>query len=103
MEVPIMFITYSTRSNDGLTADHLNIEHALESFISDSGYRLDFHFEDGRILYVHRGEYGDEIPEEKINHPVFNNYSQALAKVLLYDPNASLNFNNVVHVNFGQD
>jgi hypothetical protein len=97
-----MFITYSTRSNDGLTADHLNIEHALEAFTADSGYRLDFHFEDGRVLYIHRAEYGDEIPEEKINHPAFKNYSQALAKVLMYNPK-STDTTNVVHVNFGQD
>jgi hypothetical protein len=102
MEVPIMFITYSTRSNDGQTSDHFDIESALEYFISDSGYRLDFHFEDGRVLYIHRAEYGDEIPEEKINHPAFKNYSQALAKVLLYAPN-STQANNVVHVNFGLD
>ena len=97
-----MFITYSTRSNDGLTADYSNIEHALEAFISDSGYRLDFHFEDGRILYIHRAEYGDGIPEEKLDHPAYKNYFQALAKVLMYTPN-STNTDNVVHVNFGQD
>jgi hypothetical protein len=94
-----MFITYSTRSNDGETADHLNIQNALESFISDSGYRLDFHFEDGRVLYIHRAEYGDEIPDD---HPAFKGYFQALAKVLLYTPN-STDTDNVVHVNFGQD
>jgi hypothetical protein len=99
MEVSIMFITYSTRSNDGLTADHLNIEDALEAFTSDSGYRLDFHFEDGRVLYIHRAEYGDEIPDD---HPAFKGYSQALAKVLLYTPKTN-DVNNVVHVNFGQD
>jgi len=99
MEVSIMFITYSTRSNDGLTADHLNIEHALEAFTSDSGYRLDFHFEDGRVLYIHRGEYGDQIPDD---HPAFKGYFQALAKVLLYTPKTN-DVDNVVHVNFGQD
>ena len=42
------------------------------------------------------------IPEEKINHPAFKNYSQALAKVLMYNPK-STDTTNVVHVNFGQD
>lgn len=102
MEVFIMFITYSTRSNDGQTADYSNIEHALEAFISNSGYRLDFHFEDGRILYIHRAEYGDGIPQEKLDHPAYKNYFQALAKVLMYTPNSS-STDNVVHVNFGQD
>lgn len=97
-----MFITYSTRSNDGQTANYSNIEHALEAFISDSGYRLDFHFEDGRILYIHRAEYGDGIPQEKLNHPAYKNYFQTLATVLMYTPN-STNTDNVVHVNFGQD
>ena len=97
-----MFITYSTRSNDGQTADYSNIEHALEAFISNSGYRLDFHFEDGRILYIHRAEYGDGIPEEKLDHPAYKNYFQALAKVLMYTPK-SANTDNVIHVNFGQD
>ena len=54
-----MFIAYSTRSNDGQTSDHSDIQSALEDFISDSGYRLDFNFEDGRVLYIHRSEYGD--------------------------------------------
>ena len=94
-----MFITYSTRSNDGQTSDHFDIESALEYFISDSGYRLDFHFEDGRVLYIHRGEYGDEIPDD---HPAFKGYSQALAKVLLYVPK-STDTDNVVHVNFSQE
>ena len=99
MEISIMFITYSTRSNDGQTADHFNIQNALEAFISDSGYRLDFHFQDGRVLYIHRGEYGDEIPD---HHPAFKNYSEALAKVLLYTPSFN-NTDNVIHVNFSQD
>lgn len=102
MEVLIMFITYSTRSNDGQTADYSNIENALEAFISNSGYRLDFHFKDGRILYIHRAEYGDGIPEEKLDHPAYKNYFQALAKVLMYTPNSN-NTDNVIHVNFGQD
>lgn len=95
-----MLITYSTRSNEGQTSDHSNIESALEYFISDSGYRLDFNFEDGRVLYIHRSEYEDQISEEKINHPSFKNYSQALAKVLMYCPKSD-DTKNVVQVNFG--
>jgi hypothetical protein len=97
-----MFIAYSTRSNDGQTSDHSDIQSALEDFISDSGYRLDFNFEDGRVLYIHRSEYGDEISKENINHPSFKNYSQALAKVLMYHPKSD-DTNNVVQVNFGQE
>jgi hypothetical protein len=98
-----MSIQFTTRSNEGQIHDHFNnIESALEYFISDSGYRLDFHFPDGKVLYIHRGEYGDEIPEEKVNHPAFRNYLQALSKVLLYVPD-NLITDNVISVDFTKE
>jgi hypothetical protein len=97
-----MSIIYTTRSNEGQIHDHFNnVESALEYFISDSGYRLDFHFPDGRILYIHRGEYNDDIPETKVDHPVFKNHSQALAKVLMYNPDTVVS-DNVIHLDFNQ-
>ena len=80
-------IIFGTRSNDGVTQEHPSLYDALEAFMADDGYRIDFNLPDGRVLYIHRAEYGEDIPEEKINHPAWKNYFQAVAKVMLYDPN----------------
>lgn len=82
-----MTLSFSTRSNDGQVHDHFHdLETALDYFISEGGYRLDFHFSDGKVLHIHRGEYGEDLPEQRWNHPAFDYYSQANAKVLFYDP-----------------
>ena len=82
-------INFTTRTNEGQVHDHFaDLQSALDYFISDSGYRLDFHLPDGQILYVYRGEYGEDIPESKVSHPAFTNFSEALGKILLYNPNS---------------
>ncbi len=93
-------ITFGTRSDDGVTQEHPSLNDALEAFMAEDGYRLDFLFPDGRVLYIHRAPYGEDIPEEKINHPAWTNYHQALAKVMLYDPNLNTIPDNVIKVNF---
>lgn len=96
-------IVFGTRSNDGVVQEHPSLNDALETFIAEDGYRLDFLFPDGRILYIHRAEYGEDISEEKTNHPAYKDYYQAVAKVLLYDPHKTPDLkspNNVVYVDF---
>ena len=95
-------IIFGTRSNDGVTQEHPSLTGALEAFIAEDGYRIDFIFPDGRVLYIHRAEYGEDIPEEKINHPAWKQYFQAIAKIMLYDPNKTtedLDLNNIVYLN----
>jgi len=79
-------IIFATRSNDGLVQEHSSLSDALESFVSQDGYRIDFLLPDGRILYIHRSEYGEDIDFPLTDHPVFNGYNLANAKVLLFDP-----------------
>lgn len=43
-----------TRSDGGVIKEHLNIESAMEHFVSDDGYRIDFIFPDGRSVYIRR-------------------------------------------------
>jgi len=96
---------FSTRSSDGCCIDHSeNIEQALSYFLAEDGYRLDFHFSDGRVLYIHRAEYGDDIPEEKINHPAWSKYLLATAGVMYYNPSMNIEpakTDNVISVKFG--
>lgn len=83
-------IVFATRSNDGIVQEHPSLYDALEAFTADDGYRLDFLFPDGRVLYIHRAPYGEDIPEEKMIHPAWDHYKEAVAKVLLYNPSLSL-------------
>lgn len=96
-----MTITFYTRSNDGQVHDHFeDLSSALEYFISDTGYRIDFIFPDGRILFIHRSEYWDEISDKDIKTFSETNYSLALAKVMLFNSNPQSNNDNVIKVNF---
>jgi hypothetical protein len=96
-----MSIALGTRSLEGVTLEHKTLEESLEAFMSDDGYRIDFTLSDGRVLFIHRAEYGEDIPEEKLNHPAWRNYKQSVSKVLLYDPqNLHNNNDNVIHVDF---
>jgi len=79
-------IVFGTRSNDGCVQQHPSLNDALETFMSEDGYRIDFHFPDGRILYIHRAEYGEDIESPHSDHPLFNLYDIAKAKVMYYDP-----------------
>lgn len=78
-------IVFGTRSNDGVVQEHPSLNDALESFMAQDGYRIDFIFPDGRVLYIHRAEYGEDIDSPFNDHPVFNGYNIANAKVLMYD------------------
>jgi len=95
-------IIFGTRSNDGIVIEHSSLNDALEAFMADDGYRIDFIFPDKRILFIYRAEYNEDIPEEKVNHPAYANYFQSVAKVLLYDPDKSLQPvpDNVIKVDF---
>ena len=86
-------IIFGTRSNDGIVIEHSSL---------NDGYRIDFIFPDKRILFIYRAEYNEDIPEEKVNHPAYANYFQSVAKVLLYDPDKSLQPvpDNVIKVDF---
>ena len=89
-----MSITFFTRSNDGQVHDHFeSIESALQYFLSDDGYRLDFLFPDGRSLYIHRAEFDED---EKVGP-----YHVAASKVLYFD--ATQNHDNVIQVLFGNN
>lgn len=81
-------IVFATRSNDGVVQEHPSLNDALESFMSEDGYRIDFIFPDGRVLYIHRSEYGEDVDSPFTDHPVFSGYNIANAKVLMYNPNA---------------
>jgi hypothetical protein len=100
----LMSITFFTRSNDGQVHDHFeDLSSALEYFISESGYRIDFCMPDGQILFIHRGQYGEDIPKEKLEHPAWKQYSQAVSKILLYNPSQVNDASdNVVQVDFNQ-
>jgi hypothetical protein len=91
-------IIFATRSNDGVVMEHPSLNDALEAFMADDGYRLDFLFPEGKVLFIHRAEYNEDIPEEKINHPAYKNYYQANAKVMLYDPHKTSDLNTNTNV-----
>jgi len=101
MEIYLMTTVFATRSLEGVTLEHKTLEDSLEAFMASDGYRIDFIFPDGRVLFIHRAEYGDDIPQEKLDHPAWRNYKQAVSKVLLYDPqNLHANDDNVTYVDF---
>lgn len=79
-------IIFATRSDDGVVQEHPSLNDALETFVAEGGYRLDFLFPDGRVLYIHRAEYGEDINLPFNDHPTFRNYSIANAKIMSYDP-----------------
>lgn len=94
---------FHTRDNNGQVHDHFtDLEEALSYFLSPDGYRLDFSFPDGSVLYIHRAEFGENIPEEKANHPSWSNYLLANAGVMYHNPHLSSedikNKNNVVQL-----
>ena len=98
------YIKYATRTNDGVCQEHPSLEQALEFFTAEDGYRLDFLYPDGRVLYIHRAEYGEDIDSPFIDHPTFMHYHIANGKVLYYDPNSKHILNeddNIIRINFG--
>lgn len=78
-------ILFATRTNDGVIVEHPSLNDALEAFMAEDGYRIDFIFPDGRVLYIHRAEYGDDVDSPFNDHPVFSGYNIANARVLMYD------------------
>lgn len=92
-------IIFGTRSNDGYVQQHSSLNDALESFIAQDGYRLDFLFPDGKVLYIHRSDYDEDTTDDKLNHPAYKNYSLALAKVLLYTPSSTNDLAEIIPIN----
>jgi hypothetical protein len=96
-----MTTVFGTRSLEGVTLEHKTLEESLEAFMASDGYRIDFNLSDGRVLFIHRAEYGDDISQEKLDHPAWRDYKQAVSKVLVYDPqNLHNNNDNVTYVDF---
>ena len=97
-------IQFSTRNNEGIVAQHPSLHEALEAFVQQDGYRLDFYFPDKRILHIYRDEFQDPtVNGSKSLHPAFANYFESLSKVLYYNPDASFastDNSNVIHVDF---
>lgn len=83
-------IVFATRSNDGVVQEHPSLNDALESFMSEDGYRLDFLFPDGRTLYIHRAEYGEDVDSSHINNIVSDLYKIANGKIMIYDPTTKI-------------
>lgn len=79
-------IVFATRSNDGVVQEHPSLNDALEAFMAEDGYRLDFLFPNGKALYIHRGEYEKDENNPLIHHLSFSQYDVANAKVMIYDP-----------------
>ena len=96
-------ILYGTRSQESETQDYDNFEHALEHFLSEDGYRLDIIFKDNKSVHFYRSPFGEDISEPKFNHPAFDGYHLANAKVTYYNPQKSHDTNNVIKVRFGEN
>ncbi len=82
-------ILFATRSNDGVTQEYPSLNDALEAFMAEDGYRIDFLLPDGKILYIHRADYNEDIESPYKDHPMFKGYDIANAKVMLYNPQAN--------------
>jgi hypothetical protein len=94
-------IKFSTRSNEGIFTDHSSLQDALQSFLQDTGYRLDFYFSDESVLHIYRDEFFDSsVKEGKFTHPAFSNYVESVSKILYYHPEKSIDNSNVIRVNF---
>ena len=97
MEVFIMSMNYITRSNDGQVHDHFeSIESALQYFLSDDGYRLDFLFPDGRSLYIHRAEFDED---EKVGFDIVKRALQEPIRQIAFNAGISADVvvNTVIH------
>ena len=56
-----------------------------------------------RNLNLQKAKFIDDISQEKLDHPAWKHYLQAVSKVLLYNPSQVINTDdNVVHVDFNQ-
>jgi hypothetical protein len=100
MEI-FMNIFFTTRSNDGVYTEHTSVEPALEQFVSSEGYRLDFHFKDGRSLSVYRSEYNEDFDDKTIKLYSQSNVLPAKSQVMYFNlQNNNDEYNNVVYVDF---
>lgn len=97
-------IIFATRDQDGLVQQYDDIISAMNNFLSDDGYRLDFIMEDGRILHIHRSEFDLKVNDNLfgVNHPALQNYFKADAKIVLLDKNKRDNDANIIKVHFNQ-
>lgn len=85
MEGFVVNIFFTTRSNDGEYSEHTTIELALEQFISSEGYRLDFHFKDGRSLSVYRSEYNEDFDDKTVKLYSQSNVLPAKSQVMYFN------------------
>lgn len=99
----LKILLYGTRSQESQTQDYDNFEEALEHFLSDDGYRLDIILKDNKSVHFYRSPFGEDIPEPKFNHPAFNGYHLANAKVTYYNPQKIDNPSNIIKVQFGEN
>lgn len=95
-------LLYGTRSQESETQDYDNFEQALEHFLSDDGYRLDIILKDNRSVHFYRSPFDEDLSDSKFNHPAFNGYHLATAKVNYYNPQKSFDLDNVIQVCFGE-
>jgi len=84
MEGIVVNIFFTTRSNDGEYCEHTTIESALEQFVSSEGYRLDFHFKDGRTLSVYRSDFNEDFDEETLSMYSQMNVFPAKSQVMYF-------------------
>ena len=99
MEGFVVNIFFTTRSNDGEYCEHTTIESALEQFISSEGYRLDFHFKDGRSLSVYRSDFNEEFDEKTIAMYSKINVFPAKSQVMYFaSKNQEEEYNNITYL-----
>lgn len=99
MEGFVVNIFYTTRSADGQYEEHTTIESALEQFVSSEGYRLDFHFKDGRSLSIYRSDYNEDFDDKTINLYSQSNILPAKSQVMYFNSkNNNDEYNNLVYL-----
>jgi hypothetical protein len=99
MEGFVVNIFFTTRSNDGEYCEHTTIESALEQFVSSEGYRLDFHFKDGRTLSVYRSEYNEDFDDKTIKLYSQSNVLPAKSQVMYFNAISSNDeYTNLVYL-----
>jgi hypothetical protein len=97
----VQTILFSTRSNDGIVNEYSSLNDALESFIADDGYRIDFHFIDGRSLSIYRSEYNEDFDDKTVKLYSQSNVLPAKSQVMYFNAhNNNDEYNNVVYVDF---
>lgn len=86
---------FATRNNEGVISKHKTVEQAIQAFLSEEGYRLDFLLDDESVLHVFR----DEFQEDEGPLP---GYSKADSKLVAFIPTKKVDsiVDNVISVDF---